>query len=67
MGNHTRQVKGRLKEATGVLSSDKKLENEGKQERLAGELLDKLEDFGDNFKKSIEHLVDQVSDSVKRT
>jgi uncharacterized protein YjbJ (UPF0337 family) len=49
----TDQVKGRVKEATGVLTGDKELEREGKLDRAAGNIKDKAGKVVDKLKKAI--------------
>ena len=49
------QVKGRVKEAAGVLTGDKKLEREGKLDRAAG-----------NVKQAASKVVDKLKKAVKR-
>ena len=55
MGEKTDQVKGRVKEAAGDLTNDKDLKREGKIERTAGEVKEKVGD-----------VVDAVKDKIKR-
>jgi uncharacterized protein YjbJ (UPF0337 family) len=51
----TDQIKGRVKEATGVLTGDKKLEREGKLDRAAG-----------NVKAKAGKVVDKIKSAIKR-
>jgi uncharacterized protein YjbJ (UPF0337 family) len=51
----TDQIKGRVKEAAGVLTGDKKLEREGRLDRAAG-----------NVKAKAGRLVDKVKAAIKR-
>jgi uncharacterized protein YjbJ (UPF0337 family) len=51
MAGTTDKAKGRIKEAAGVLTGDKKLKNEGKVDQAAG---------------SVKNAVDKVSDKAKR-
>lgn len=50
MGAKTDQVKGRAKQAAGVLSGDKGLENEGKVDRAAGKLKEKAGEVVDKVR-----------------
>ena len=50
----TDQVKGRVKEAAGVLTGDKKLEREGKLDRAAGNVKEKAGKVVDKLKKALE-------------
>ena len=49
----TDQIKGRVKEATGVLTGDKQLEREGKIDRAAGNLKEKAGKVVDKLRKAI--------------
>jgi len=49
----TDQIKGRVKEATGVLTGDKRLEREGKLDRAAGNLKEKGGRVVDKLRKAI--------------
>ena len=62
MGEKTDQAKGRVKEAAGVLTGDKDLESEGKTDRLAGEVKEKVGDVEDK----VEDLVDKVKDVLHK-
>jgi uncharacterized protein YjbJ (UPF0337 family) len=60
------QVKGRTKEAVGVLVGDKRLEREGKVERAAGDIKEKAGKFAHDVKKKTEKVVDKVKSAIKR-
>ena len=47
------ELKGRVKEAAGVLTDDKKLKREGQVDQAAGK-----------FKQKVEKVVDKVKDAV---
>jgi uncharacterized protein YjbJ (UPF0337 family) len=47
----TDEIKGRVKEAAGVLTGDKKLQREGKTDQAAGKI-----------KKTVEKVVDKVKE-----
>lgn len=47
------QIKGRVKEATGALTGDKKLAAEGKVDRAAGNVKEKAAQIVDKIKKVI--------------
>jgi uncharacterized protein YjbJ (UPF0337 family) len=53
------EVKGRVKEATGVLTGDKKLEREGKADQSAG----KVKQVVEKVKKKAEKAIDEVKDA----
>jgi len=50
MGEKIDQVKGHAKEAAGAATGDKSLENEGKADRLAGDVKEKVGDAVDKVK-----------------
>ena len=56
MSGTTDQIKGKAKQAAGVLTGDKKLEREGKLDRAAG-----------SIKKTASEVVDKLRSAVKRT
>ena len=47
------EVKGRVKEAAGVLSGDKKLKREGRADQAAGKI-----------KQQVQKVIDKVKDAV---
>ena len=49
----TDQIKGRVKEAAGVLTGDEKLEREGKLDRVAGNVKEKAGKVVDKLRKAI--------------
>ncbi len=77
MGGKTDQVKGRTKEAVGVLTGDKGLEREGKGQRAGGEIKEHVEDLADDveeeatklgrgIKKATEKVIEKVKSATKR-
>jgi uncharacterized protein YjbJ (UPF0337 family) len=54
------EVKGRVKEAAGVLTGDKKLERQGKVDQAAGKLKQAVE----TVKKKAEKAVDDAKDAL---
>ncbi len=48
------KAKGRIKEATGALTGDEKLKNEGKLDQAAGTVKDAAESVIDKIKKAID-------------
>ena len=55
-------IKGRVKEATGDLTDDEDLKREGKADRAAGSVKDKLEQAKDKG----EEFVDKAKDRIQR-
>jgi uncharacterized protein YjbJ (UPF0337 family) len=62
----TDQIKGRVKEATGVLTGDKQLEREGKLDRAAGNVKQKAGELADDVKETAGKVVDKLKKAVKR-
>lgn len=54
------QAKGRVKEAAGVLTGDKKMEREGKADQAAG----KLKQAVGGAKKKVEKVIHNVKDAL---
>jgi uncharacterized protein YjbJ (UPF0337 family) len=55
------EVKGRLKEAAGALTGDKKLKREGKADQAAG----KVKQAAEKMKKKLDKAVDKTRDAVR--
>jgi uncharacterized protein YjbJ (UPF0337 family) len=55
MSGQTDEVKGRAKQAAGVVTGDKRLENEGKVDRAAGKV-----------KKAVGKVADRAKAALKR-
>jgi uncharacterized protein YjbJ (UPF0337 family) len=47
------KIKGRLKEAVGVLTDDQRLKNEGKLDQTVGKIKQTVEHVVDNAKKAV--------------
>jgi len=62
MSAKSKQVKGHVKEAAGVLSGDKDLESEGKTDRRTGKAQEKV----DHAKDKVEEVVDKAKDALHR-
>ena len=56
------QLKGRAKEAAGVLTGDKDLESEGKTGRRTGEAEEKI----DHAKDKVDKMIDKTKDALHR-
>jgi uncharacterized protein YjbJ (UPF0337 family) len=52
-GGTTDDAKGRLKEAAGDLTDDQSLKNEGKVDKAAGTVKDKVGDAADGVKDAV--------------
>jgi uncharacterized protein YjbJ (UPF0337 family) len=62
MENKKDDIKGRVKEAAGDLTDDEELKREGKTDRAAGSVKEKLE----KAKEKGEELVDKAKDRFQR-
>jgi uncharacterized protein YjbJ (UPF0337 family) len=62
MGAKSDQLKGKVKQAAGILKGDKHLEAEGKADRLTGEVKEKI----DHAKDKLEDLADKAGDALRR-
>jgi uncharacterized protein YjbJ (UPF0337 family) len=58
MGGKTDEVKGRIKEAAGVLTGNDKLRAEGKTDQAVGEVKQVAERVVDKVKKAVQKTVD---------
>lgn len=54
MSGTTDQIKGRVKEAVGVLTDDQKLKDEGRLDQAVGKI-----------KQTVEQVLDKAKDAVK--
>lgn len=63
-GGKTDVVKGRVKEAAGALTGDKKLKREGRTDQAAGKLKRTAEKVVDKARKGAETVIDKVKDAV---
>jgi uncharacterized protein YjbJ (UPF0337 family) len=73
MGAESDQVKGKVKEAAGMVTGDKDLEAEGKADRRAGEAKekvdeakDKVQEVLDKAKDKVEGVIDKAKDTLHR-
>ena len=58
MGGKTDVVKGRLKEATGVLTGNDKLRDEGKTDQVVGKAKQVVQNAADTVKKAVKEVVE---------
>ncbi|PKG97233.1 CsbD family protein [Paraglaciecola sp. MB-3u-78] len=56
----TDEAKGRVKEAAGALTGDKKLKNEGKADQAAG----RIKKAAKKVQKKAEEVIDDVKDAL---
>jgi len=62
----TDQIKGRVKQAAGVLTGDKRLEREGKLDRAVGNVKEKAGELADDVEETTEKVVDKLKAAIKR-
>ncbi len=62
MGGKIDKIKGRIKEAAGVLTGNEKLRAEGKADQAVGE----AKQVVDKVKKAAENVVDDVKEAMKK-
>jgi uncharacterized protein YjbJ (UPF0337 family) len=53
MAGKSDQIKGRVKEAAGVLANNKKLRQEGKKDQVAGKVKESVQKAADAVKKAV--------------
>jgi uncharacterized protein YjbJ (UPF0337 family) len=61
MSGKTDVVKGRIKEATGLLTGNDALREEGKTDQAVGEAKQVVQKVADTIKKTVEDVVSKVS------
>jgi uncharacterized protein YjbJ (UPF0337 family) len=77
MSGKTDRIKGRTKQAAGVVLADKGLEREGKVQRATGQIKEHAEDLADDveeeatklgrgIKKATEKVIEKVKSATKR-
>ncbi len=57
MGEKIDQAKGRAKEAAGDLTDNDDLKNEGKADRIGGEVKEKVSDAVDKVKEKVDDVI----------
>ena len=60
MSSETDEMKGRAKEAAGVLTDDEELQREGQYDQAAGDVKHKVDDAADWVKDKIDDVKDKV-------
>ncbi len=61
MGGNTKKTKGRVKQAVGALTGDKKLQREGKRDERVGSLEKKTDDATDAVHDKVDEVIEKVS------
>jgi uncharacterized protein YjbJ (UPF0337 family) len=63
MGGKMDQIKGRIKEAAGVLTDDDSLKREGQRDQAVGEVKETVEMAAQQVKEKVERAVEKVKDA----
>jgi uncharacterized protein YjbJ (UPF0337 family) len=63
MGGKIDQMKGRIKEAVGVLTDDDRLKHEGKLDQVVGEVKKTAERVAEKVKETVAKAVEKVKDA----
>jgi uncharacterized protein YjbJ (UPF0337 family) len=63
MGGKIDQMKGRIKEAVGVLTDDDSLKNEGKLDQVVGEVKETADRVAEKVKETVAKAVEKVKDA----
>ncbi len=66
MGSKSDQMKGRIKEAVGVLADDDRLKREGRRDQAVGKVKEKVEQAAETVKDKVERAAEKVKDKAKR-
>jgi uncharacterized protein YjbJ (UPF0337 family) len=61
MGGKMDQIKGRIKEAAGVLADDDSLKNEGKLDQVAGKVKEKVERVKGKLQRAVETMKEALA------
>jgi uncharacterized protein YjbJ (UPF0337 family) len=63
MGGKMDQIKGRIKEAVGVLADDDRLKNEGQLDQVVGEVKETARRGAEKVKETVAKAVEKVKDA----
>lgn len=63
MGSKGDKIKGRIKEAVGVLADDDSLKREGQRDQAVGEVKEKVEKAAEKVKEKAKKAVEKVKDA----
>ena len=66
MGAQSDQVKGKVKEASGVLTGNKDLESEGKADRQAGEAKEKVADAKSKVDEAVSTVAEKAGSMIDK-
>ena len=60
MGSKTDKIKGRIKEAVGVITDNDRLKSEGQLDQVVGEVKEKAERVVEKVKEKVKRVVEKV-------
>jgi uncharacterized protein YjbJ (UPF0337 family) len=63
MGSKSDKIKGRIKEAVGVLADDDRLKREGQRDQAVGEVKETVEKAAEKVKETVAKAVEKVKDA----
>ena len=63
MGSTTDKIKGRVKEAVGVLTANDRLKSEGQTDQVVGEVKEAAERVAEKVKEKVERAVKKVKNA----
>ena len=63
MGSTTDKIKGRVKEAVGVLTANDRLKSEGQTDQVVGEVKEAAERAAEKVKDKVERVVEKIKDA----
>jgi uncharacterized protein YjbJ (UPF0337 family) len=63
MGSTTDKIKGRVKEAVGVLTDNDRLKREGQTDQVVGEVKEAAERAAEKVKDKVERVVEKIKDA----
>jgi uncharacterized protein YjbJ (UPF0337 family) len=63
MGGKMDQVKGRIKEAAGVITDNDRLKREGKMDQVVGKVKETAAGIAEKVKKKVERAADTMKNS----
>ena len=66
MSAESDQVKGKVKQAAGIVTGDTDLESEGRSDRRIGQAKEKIEDAKGNVEELIETAKDKVEEVIDK-
>jgi uncharacterized protein YjbJ (UPF0337 family) len=63
MGSTTDKIKGRVKEAVGVITDNDRLKREGQTDQVVGEVKDTAERAAKKVRDKVERVVEKLKDA----